>query len=620
MKHGFIFVLVIFITVFLKLFLLGKQLQNRIVLSNTLDLSWQTDMIERLLHGYVAGRDFIFTYGPLYQFIVTLPSFVFGQASYVSILYSDIILTVFCIIFLYLIIYLLTKNKKEQIILLILVLIGVINYDSNVLLRIVLPFFYGLLFLRLPQTKQSLSLKTIWIFALPGVFGLYTFDLFVLCLIISLGFVFGRIYLSLKKRGKKTSTQPTVILSFFQILLILFFEVVVSLILSGDLYYLVYSYDTLVNYQFVMNIPWSVGRSSILYLFPVGMVGLLFFVLKKTGVNTNLKISLLVLSIIALLQLKSALIRSDDGHIIMGVYPSIIVLFLLFFFVLREKVNLLFLLLFLFFYLLIPAKGNYFSSFSYANFQKAVTTAVGDMPFKDIYTFSGDYYFSERDLDYFGALINENKGDVMIYPYDSYILNVYGSTFNTLPLQFYQYSNSIVEEHAVERLNESPPEFIILGIDRKGAVALDNIPNFSRNPLIAKWMIRNYSVYKAAEKYLILRYMPKKSNETVREKKDSCSVYDLDPGGFMESNLLERIGKTSTYYLENYNTRLPYSVKNNNIFVIENYDSKEELQRLFGEINFTTNFVGEKNLKIIKKYPIPKIMEVYNKNFSVKCY
>jgi hypothetical protein len=54
--------------------------------------------------------------------------------------------------------------------------------------------------------------------------------------------------------------------------------------------------------------------------------------------------------------------------------------------------------------------------------------------------------------------------------------------------------------------------------------------------------------------------------------------------------------------------------------VIENYDSKEELQRLFGEINFTRNFVGEKNLKIIKKYPIPKIMEVYNKNFSVKCY
>jgi len=42
--------------------LIGFGLKNKITIANTLDFSWQVDFVEKLLHGFVAGRDFIFTY------------------------------------------------------------------------------------------------------------------------------------------------------------------------------------------------------------------------------------------------------------------------------------------------------------------------------------------------------------------------------------------------------------------------------------------------------------------------------------------------------------------------------------------------------------------------------
>jgi hypothetical protein len=85
---------IIFISFIIKLLLLGNQLQNRIFLSNTLDFSWTSDSVERLTHGFVAGRDFVFTYGPLFQIFYSIPSLLFHYPSYYSPLIASLFLQI----------------------------------------------------------------------------------------------------------------------------------------------------------------------------------------------------------------------------------------------------------------------------------------------------------------------------------------------------------------------------------------------------------------------------------------------------------------------------------------------------------------------------------------------
>lgn len=269
--------IVVIIVLFLKLFILGGQLNSGIVLNNTLDFSWQSDIVERFLHGFIAGRDFIFTYGPLYQFIASLPSIIFGQAAYTSVLYTQVLLSVFSVIFLYFIVAFLVKDRKERTLLLVYLVffIGLIDYDSNSLLRFLLPFFYSLLLLRFLSVKKMPSIKTIFVLMLPTIFGMYTFDLFILCLIITFFLI---VY---KLVSERSSFVFSLLVGVFQLFWVFVYAVLTSFLLSGGLGYLFQSFDTLLNYQFIMSIPWSTHTNFILLCFPVGLIFLLIYFLKK---------------------------------------------------------------------------------------------------------------------------------------------------------------------------------------------------------------------------------------------------------------------------------------------------------------------------------------------------
>src|SRR3990167_4677923 len=83
-------IFLLFFITFLFLFLLelnyvGLGLREKILIGSTLDFSWFSDAIERFLHGYILGKDFTFTYGPLFQFIYSIPSVLFHVPSYVSV-------------------------------------------------------------------------------------------------------------------------------------------------------------------------------------------------------------------------------------------------------------------------------------------------------------------------------------------------------------------------------------------------------------------------------------------------------------------------------------------------------------------------------------------------------
>lgn len=612
---------IILIAVFLQLFTLGQTITNGITLSNTLDFSWQTDSIERFLHGYLAGRDFIFTYGPLFQLIYSTPALLFNQQSYIAILYAPLLVTVVNTIILFFLIRIATYEKKTANIVtaFLLFVIGLITYDPSSLFRILVPFFYGLLLLRFVSIKKHISLKTIVIFFLPALFGMYTFDLFILGLLTTILFIGYELYTIYQSKKQRTHLKQYFFKGLFQVAIVVLFAILVSVLLSGGLNYLIYSFDTVKNYQFIMSIPWSANTYFLLLIFPLGLCLLLLYVIRTSSFNRDIKMAFVSLTVIALLQLKSAFIRADDSHIIMGIYPSLIVLFMLFFFILREKVTTIFIILFLCFYLIIPLKNSYINTISLQNLTTSFSHLTQDKPFFSLYRLPHNYYFTQNDFIIFESYITKNPENVMIYPYDSYLLNIYGTTYNTVALQFYQYSNSVVEAKTVEELRLSPPKFIILGIDDKGAIRLDNIPNFSRNPILAKWMLQHYSVEKITENYLILRFDQKKEKKQSNSK---CSIYDIDTSKIMHTNPYERLTKSPTFYLkEDTGIRLPYMPNTKEIFIIEQFNDAATLQQLFeSTITFEKYREEKKQMKIIKKYPLPKVIQIYEKNFSINCF
>ena len=80
-------------------------------------------------------------------------------------------------------------------------------------------------------------------------------------------------------------------------------------------------------------------------------------------------------------------------------------------------------------YLLIPSPWGTF------NFSPTGTGTIFGMlknekKFFDLYQLPEDYYLTKEDFRSLDSFIPANKGQVMIFPYDNYILNIYRNNIN----------------------------------------------------------------------------------------------------------------------------------------------------------------------------------------------
>ena len=278
-------------------------------------------------------------------------------------------------------------------------------------------------------------------------------------------------------------------------------------------------------------------------------------------------------------------------------------------------------------FIFIPFKQSIYPYISAINLKSSIVHLTQKTQFFSVYSFPNNYYYTKKDFQFFASLIHDNPQNVMVYPTDTYIPTIYGQTYNSLPVLFHNASDSEVEKLAVDKLSKSPPKYIILGIDTISAVYLDDIPNFSRNPFLAKWIINNYSIEQDRGKYLLLRYNPHKktgSNSTLT----NCNIYSIEVENTMKSNIYERIIKPSTYYLKNASEsglpnslRLPYTGHNESILIFENYKSPDKMKSLFtNRIDFNTyHLEDKKDLTILKKLFIPKLTKT-SSSIQVNCY
>jgi len=293
--------------------------------------------------------------------------------------------------------------------------------------------------------------------------------------------------------------------------------------------------------------------------------------------STSLRTMFFILILMSFIGLDETLSRSDAGHLLYAVYPSIITFFIIMFFLIQKKRQ--FILFAIIFYLLVPFKPTFYNTFAPKNIMKVLQVIKEKPAFFTLYQLPQSSFLTENDVKNITKILVKQKESVYIYPYDSYILNIENRTYNSFALGSYLYSNSLVEKEMVERLQMSPPALVILGIDSKGSLALDDIPNFTRNPLIAKWLLQNYTILQSYPKYILLQYQPHKKNGTFS---DSCDGYqltiDLSQKESIEQKIIDFI-KPPLYYLGS--IRLPYSPFSHSYLIFPDITNQSELQILF---------------------------------------
>jgi len=550
----------------LSLLQIAYVVKNRILLTSPLDFSWVSDAVERYLHGYIAGRDYIYTYGPAFQFLYAIPSLLFHIPSYIGILFAPMLVNIILIGITYVFARSLSRNTKELVYLfgLLLGIVGIINNNyANILLRSLIPLLFTVFCMNVFGKKRNI-LITIALALLPTLVGLYSYDLFLMCLFIEMLFFFYKISLS----------------SFVILVLSSFSQVIGSFIISHNLAYTYYSLVTIFDYSAIMNTAWEYGKANYLFIFPVSLPFLLYALFRQKTIMKKQKKLLIALTVVSLLNLRIAFIRSDAGHIEMSTYPSIVTAFLLLYFLLRTG-NSVFYIIGIIFFSLIPFHQNSYTYLSLENL-KTLWNVIREKPdFFSLYKLPANYFLSQKDFQKLSVLIHENNENVLVYPYDSYILNIYGTTYNTFPLQFYGYSHSAVEQKAVELLDKNPPKYILLGIDGKGALQIDNMPNFTRNPLFAKWMLTHYQIIDRGKTYSILQY-----SQHIK-RNPSCIGYNLHLH-ITRENFLDALVKPSLYYL-NKTIKLPYRSKITEYFIPNSLDVLPNFQ-LYRQNPFTHKF------------------------------
>jgi len=374
-ENSYYFLLLILILL-LKLSNIGSQIRTRIPISSTLDFSWTTDITERFLHGFIAGKDFIFTYGPLYQLIYSLPSLYLRLPSYLSYAYIPLVTTLLLFIILIVITKLICEDKKERILFFsfLLFIAGLVAYPSSDIIKIMLPFVFALTWSKYLFNKVSLK-PLILIAALPTVFGAFSYDLFIYCLIISF-------ILSLIKFFNKGKIFSIII----PLICIFLYQLLFSFLFSGTLNYVYYSVQTSLNFTDSLTTKWSFGDSGLTIIFPIVLIFLLTYLLaNKHRISHGKAAIFLVMSLVSLVQLQTAFVRSDSGHIVRAIYPCIITCFTILYYIARKNSKLLLLGLFLF--AVIPYKPDF--TLSVGDIKLALNTVKIKPSFLSVYDVNG---------------------------------------------------------------------------------------------------------------------------------------------------------------------------------------------------------------------------------------
>lgn len=564
-----VFIFFCLIQIFINITQTGQNLSKLIPVYNTLDFSWQIDLVERFAHGLLAGRDFIFTYGPLFQFIQGWPVLL-GASSSVAIQYGNIIPLILIQIIVFAFFYAISRNVKQTIIFSIIAL-GLTNLGQTanvVLLRSLLPLSI-ISILSLTTMKGNKALLALIAF-LPSLYGLIAYDVFIYSVLVSLAFYLISLLMDKNK-------IQTIFNAFVFILAALLWQLLISFLLSSGTSYTHLSLSTVKTYSYLLNIHWEFYFHSMPLLIPL-MVLVAFWTYRS--IKESSKTALITALLYGLLILKSALTRADMSHLPNSLMPAF---FIIISWLISSKIELSIKIIIIFFISMLVPSHNNIAFLNPKHFIEALQKVDSDISFFSVYSLSPHGTNPNHiTITSLGELIRANPEQVMVYPYDSYLLNSFDETYNTYNLQWYAYSNDEIEKITIDKLSVNPPRYIIMAIDGLSAHDLDGIPNLSRNPLFLEWSRDNYEVDQenTNPRYLVLKHNP---NKTWKDTED-CLIIKASVS--LPSNIVEKALsaiKPPTYYYENesISPRIPFLPFNKDYLIPYRWKSLDDYNKLY---------------------------------------
>ncbi len=471
----------------------------------SIDSSWVIGLAASLQEGAIAGRDFQFTYGPVAQLIASVGAALNIDRS----AYPALPMIVLCFwlygILLFAGIALILSELDWRTVLLVCVMGSVLNLFSeptsfrNLSLLLCAAVFYRTVTAKSKSTRFVLASLTgvlaLWAQLTSLDLGLYAVAMIIsasvgLALLPAVQGV-GRVWDS----ANRYITAGGVALAAFtlgNILLSFAFRASSNTYgnYAGLFEYQRLSLDLVQGYNLTTGAPWSLGRVHTILLiivvtYTIIVAGSRFFSKDETDAAC-----ILVLTLTSVIALKSALLRSDIGHISVACGPLVLVFLILG----RDELT--------------------------HRRRGVLWIACGVMlvwmwPWSGVYAFNDLRTVLNRPIAPLQKMINLRRAvtppealppdlqlslssgpaKVFSFPYDTYIGSAINQLFVPPALQNYAAPNVGLQRYYVWRLQKHQPQpALVYGVDDIGSPRMDEVQHITRSPGIFQYIYENYEL------------------------------------------------------------------------------------------------------------------------------
>lgn len=463
---------------------------------STLDPNWQMGIPSALLNGnFILGRDMIFTYGPLFQFITALGvKLHLADNSIYSHHLLILTLTVFETLIISIIVFLLPVFNWVGAAILILLA----NIDLRFLLLFVTIVFLSRAFIKTDPKNRFIWAATTALFAFLS--QLYSFDIgiYVVVTVILAGLIFSSLsYLSqyrnaLVKADYLKPKEYGMITTIILILITLF-----NIIVSGIFYLTSPSYKTLFQYQ-ELSIEIVKGYVNNMGLIMSNIYQLIFSVLiillvvmwilalgNFRDFTKSEKPFFINLLIVASLLLKSSLHRSDYPHLEMslsGISFFWLIAWRQIYPISQARIyrKILWNITAIVLFSLIVIMNFIISSRPIFQFNSRVRN-------ESLFSYSPDVNELDKRLYKLPAKF-QTIDELMLLGVENYVGPLHGIDLVTPTVQLYAINTIRLEQFFIQKTQEHNFPPIVINY----ALSLDNIQNNSRFPELFEFLYRYY--------------------------------------------------------------------------------------------------------------------------------
>jgi hypothetical protein len=493
-KHAKIAVVLLFTVCWLASCLVRASSEGELI---GVDPSWLMGLATSFQQGLISGRDIHFTYGPLAQVLawfatgLTASKSAFDGYRMICFVFFSLSPLIIGLVFL-----LLPQVSAIQTALIYTFLLLLNSFGEVASFRAALLILAAVLPFRIlagPPSRQMLSACGLALFCFAC--QLITLDIGVYSAAVSLAILVIAHFRHLAKDWH----IPAVFVAFLaglNLLLAVFFKAT-SAAYAGVFDYQRYAFETIRGYNSTMGVDWEFTRFKTFLLICVVVYTIAFGIRAVRRSKDQDRYLIAGLLGVSLLALKSAMVRSDTGHIVLAAAPFILVFLLLCNTRWNTRRGLyLWSPLAVSLFWIVPMAGLAAPReiWAVASSTRSPGTMLRDMSSVPI------PIESVLPQSILQSVARVDRRPLLAFPYENYLPIALKRPLVAPVLQSYGALTSSLQSfyvHSLENLR-TPPQ-VIYAVDEIGAWPIDGVQTITRVPQIFEYLYRNFALAEPGE-------------------------------------------------------------------------------------------------------------------------